>query len=139
MGKYNHFQKEKEAKSNEIHPVWRGIGCVIMILTPIISGAASIVLLDLGLIQNWPFLYQLGGYVHFSDIFYQIPFVKLAANFISSIPYLKALILFFVPIMILFSSVFAIINAVLYRTFGPPRYSALDAPAPRVKTKRYTR
>ncbi len=139
MGKYNYFQKEKQAVNKGIHPVWRGIGCLIMIITPIISVAASMVLLNFGKSQKWPFLYELGGYFRFSDIFYQIPTVMKIANYISSIADFKALLLFFVVFLMLFSSVFALINAILYRMFGPPRYSALDAPAPRVKTKRYSR
>jgi hypothetical protein len=140
MAKYNYFEKAKDSQDKPtIHPVWRGIGCLITLLTPIISGAAAVVLLDFGLSQKWPFLYQLGGNVRFSDIFYQIPIVLVAANYISSIPNLRALVMFFVLFLMLFSSVFALLNAVLYRTFGPPRYSPLDAPAPRVKTKRYTR
>ncbi|MCX6082462.1 MAG: hypothetical protein NTW32_23290 [Chloroflexi bacterium] len=139
MGKYNYFQKEKEPKNKGIHPVWRGIGCLIMVITPIISGAASMVLLDFGRSQKWPFLYQLSGSVRFPDIFYQIPMVSDVTNYISNTPNFTALFLFFVVFVLFFSSVFAFINAVLYRMFGPPRYSALDAPAPKVKIKRYTR
>jgi hypothetical protein len=139
MGKYNYFQKEQAPKKKEIHPVWRGIGLIIMLITPIISVAASIVILDYGLSQNWPFLSQLSGYLRFGDVFYQIAFVRDVANYISSIPYFRALALFFVGCMMIFSSAFAVINAILYRAFGPPRYGPTDAPAPRVKTKRYTR
>jgi len=139
MGKYNYFQKAQAPQKKEIHPVWRGIGLLIMLITPIISIAASILLLDFGLSQQWPFLSQLDGYLRFSNIFYQIAFVRDVANYISSVPYFKALMVFFVACMMLFSSAFALINAILYRAFGPPRYGPLDAPAPRVKTKRYTR
>ena len=139
MGKYNYFQKEKGPQNKGIHPVWRGIGCIISIITPIISISASMITVDFGKAQKWPFLYQLGGYFRFPDVFYQIPTVMKFANFISSIVDFKALLLFFVIYLMLFSSVFAFINAVLYRMFGPPRYSDLDAPPERVKTKRYTR
>jgi len=140
MGKYDYFKRAQEADTKkEVHPVWRGIGCLMNILTPVISGAAAMLVVDLGKAQGWPFLGQLGGYYRFSDVFYRIAFVKILANYISSIPDFKALALFFVVFMLVFSSIFTVINAVLYRTFGPPRYSRLDAPAPRVKTKRYTR
>jgi hypothetical protein len=141
MGKYDYFKRAQEDDNSkkEVHPVWRGIGCLLNILTPIISGAAAMVVVEYGKSQGWPFLSQLGGYFRFSDVFYRIAFVKVVANYISSIPDFKALALFFVVFVMVFSSIFAIINAVLYRTFGPPRYSRLDAPAPRVKTKRYTR
>ena len=139
MSKNNYFQQENVAQTHEIHPVWRGIGFLITILTPIISAAAAKVLVNFGIGQNWDWLISLSGKVYFSSIFYQIPLIKNAANFISSIEYFKALVIFFVIFILLFSGLFAFINALLYRMFGPPRYSAVDAHAPRVKTKRYIR
>jgi hypothetical protein len=139
MAKYQTYQKHKELPRNEVHPVWRGIGCLIIIITPIISWAAAEVLLGIGKAQKWPFLYELGDYIRFPEYVYKIPVVLVVANYISGFAYLKALLLFFVLLLILFSGVFAVLNAMLYRMIGPPRYTALDAPAPRVKTKRYTR
>ena len=139
MAKYQSYQKPKDLPRNEVHPVWRGIGCLIMVITPIISWAAAMVLLEFGRSQKWPFLYELRDYVRFSDIFYKIPGILVVANYLSSIPYLKALLIFFFLVLILLSGVFAVLNAVFYRMIGPPRYTALDAPAPRVKVKRYTR
>ena len=139
MGKYDYFQKAKGPLKKDIHPVWSGIGLLISIISPIISGAAALVLLEFGKSQTWPFLYSLSGYIHFSAVFYQIPLVKIVANYLSSIPDFKALVLFFIIFLMLFSSLFAFINAVLFRLMGPPRYSDLDAPAPRIKTKKYTR
>jgi hypothetical protein len=139
MGKYNSFQKKQDLPRNEIHPVWRGIGFIIMLLTPIISWAATMVLLDLGKSQKWSFMYGLAGTVRFPEIFYTTPVVQTAANYLSTVPYLAAIVLFFIAFFVLFSGVFAFLNAVLYRIVGPPRYTRLDEPAPRVKTKRYTR
>jgi hypothetical protein len=139
MGKYQSYQKPKEMPRNVVHPVWRGIGCLIMVITPIISWAAAQVLLDLGKAQKWPFLYELRDFVRFPDYVYKIPLILVAANYISSIAYLKVLLLFFFLVLILLSGVFAVLNAMLYRMIGPPRYTAIDAPAPRVKVKRYTR
>ena len=84
-------------------------------------------------------MYGLAGTVRFPDIFYTTPGVQVAANYLSGIPYLQAITLFFVVFLLLFSGVFALLNAILYRMIGPPRYTRLDEPAPRVKTKRYTR
>ncbi len=140
MSKFNSYQVHKELPARrEVHPVWRGIGCLIMIISPIISWAAANLLLEVGKIHKWPFMYELGGYLRLPEIFYQIPGVLVVANYISSIVYLKALLLFFLLTLIAFSGVFAVLNAILYRAFGPPRYTRLDEPAPRVKTKRYTR
>ena len=139
MAKYQSYQKPKELPRNEVHPVWRGIGCIIMLITPIISWAAAQVLLDFGKTQHWSFLYEFSDFVRFPENVYKIPGVLVLANYLSSIAYLKALALFFFLFLILFSGLFAVLNAMLYRLVGPPRYTVIDAPAPRVKTKRYTR
>lgn len=139
MSKYSSFQKQPELPRNEIHPVWRGIGCVIMLILPIMSGLAAKLLLTMGLTQGWPFLFELSDNVKFPDYIYNIPVIQIAAYYISSIAYLKALALFFVLVLILLSGIFAVLNAILYRLVGPPRYTIVDEPAPRVKTKRYTR
>jgi len=139
MAKYNTYQKNKDLPRPTLHPVWRGIGLVINIISPIISLAAAIVVVDIGKTQSWPFLASMSGKVIFSPVFYQIPWIGNVARWLSTIPYLQAITLFFVIFLLLFSSVFALINAILYRMIGPPRYTPLDEPAPRVKTKRYTR
>jgi len=140
MGKYSNFQKNRELPAKrEVHPVWRGIGCIILIITPIISWAAASLLLEYGLAHGWPFLGELTGKVRFADNIYQIPTIRNIANFISGIPNLKALPVLFLPILVAFSGIFAVLNAIFYRLVGPPRYTPLDEPAPRVKTKRYTR
>jgi hypothetical protein len=139
MSNYNYFQKEQEPEKKEIHPIWRGIGCIMTIFTPIISWAAAMVVIDLGKAQKWPFISEMSGTVRFSLTIYQIPFIGNVASYLSSIPYLVALVMFFVIFLILFTGVFSVLNAFLYRTFGPPRYSKLDAPAPRRRAKKYTR
>jgi hypothetical protein len=139
MAKYQSYQKPKELPRNEVHPVWRGIGCIIMLITPIISWAAAQLVLELGKAQHWAFLGELSEVVRFPDYVYQIPGILVVANYISSIAYFKALAIFFLLLLMLFSGVFAVLNAMLYRMVGPPRYTAIDEPAPRVKVKRYTR
>lgn len=139
MSEHNYFRKANDETKQQIHPVWRGIGCLITVVTPIISWAAAASLIDLGKAQNWPSLAEMSGTYRFSPIFYQIPGVSVVANYLSGIPYLIPLVILFILFLMLFSGIFAFLNAVLYRMIGPPRYGELDAPAPRIRTKRYKR
>jgi hypothetical protein len=43
MPKYGRYQVETEAneKKDTLHPIWRGIGCILLIVIPIISGFFS--------------------------------------------------------------------------------------------------
>jgi hypothetical protein len=140
MSKYQSFQKHKELPARrDVHPVWRGIGCLIMVILPVISWATAQLLLEFGKSQKWAFLYELSDYVRFPEWAYSTPYILILANYISSIPYLKALLMFSVLVLILLSGIFAFLNAILYRVVGPPRYTELDAPAPRVNVKRRSR
>jgi hypothetical protein len=54
--KYREYRPNRGISREErrrIHPVWRGVGFVMMILIPVISYAAAEVLLDLNGKNNW--------------------------------------------------------------------------------------
>lgn len=137
--KYQTYQKKEFVRPYDIHPVWRGIGFVMMLLVPVMAGAAAVVMTELGFQMRWPFMYELSGTVRLPDVLYNLPVINNLANFISGIPNLRALALFFVLFVIAFSGVLSVLYAIIYRMFGPPRYTPLDAPPPKVKAKRYKR
>lgn len=121
MGKYDYFHKAKTPPKREIHPVWRGIGCLMMIVIPVISWAATLALLEYGKKQAWAFISQLSTPMTFSAIFYQIPLVRNAAMLISATPDLKFKLIFFVLFLLGFTGLFSLLNAVLVGLFSPPR------------------
>ncbi len=137
--KYQTFQKKEFVRPYTIHPVWRGIGFLMMVLVPVMAGAAAVVLKDLGFQLGWPFIYELRGIIRLPDIFYAIPVIRNLASWISSIQDLRAILLFFVLFVIVFSGIMSILYALVYKIVGPPQYTPLDAPAEKVKVKRYTR
>lgn len=138
MGKYNKYQRKTE-EAPKIHPAWAGIGCIMILIVPVMSGAAAAVMVDLAKAQGWPIMSSLSGYVRLPDVFYTLPYISNLANYISSIPDFSALALFFVLIVLLLSGFLSLAYAMLYRIVGPPRYTSQDAPAQRVVTKRYKR
>lgn len=50
---YRPYRGISRKERQRIHPVWRGVGCVFMILIPIIGYAGASVLLDLNGKNNW--------------------------------------------------------------------------------------
>jgi hypothetical protein len=138
--KYGSNDRRKElVRPYKIHPVWRGIGFVMMVLVPVMSGAAAMVLRDYGRLQRWSFMKELGPSLRLPDIFYSIPVISNFSNWVSSINDLPVMILFFILFLMVYSGVLSILYAMIYRLIGPPRYSALDAPATKNSSKRYTR
>ena len=118
MGKYQKLSRQAPPPPRPwaVHPIWRGIGCLMLIIGPIVAVAAAHILLDMNLEQAWfavprefaaPFTFSAVNYTvdhFFGDLL-------LAAVF---------LLIGFALIMIVYS--------IIYSIMGPPRYGPLDAP-----------
>jgi hypothetical protein len=138
MGKYGSFKQEAFKRPYEVHPVWRGIGCILMVLIPLVSIVGAIVLIDEGTKKGWPFPIELMGYLHLPALAYKIPIISDIANPISSVNNLLAIIVFSVVFMILGFGIISLVYSFAYKAMGPSRYTPLDAPeVPR--GKRYKR
>ena len=54
MGRFDPSQRPAAYnEAPEYHPIWRGVGFAMMILIPIISYAASVLLFNLNLEKRW--------------------------------------------------------------------------------------
>jgi hypothetical protein len=53
--KYNSYSSDRDRKQPEVkvHPVWRGVGFAFMILIPVMSYAATTILLEQNNIYGW--------------------------------------------------------------------------------------
>jgi hypothetical protein len=138
MGKYGSFKQEAYKRPYEVHPIWRGIGCLMIILIPLVSIVGAIVLIDSGQKQGWPFPYELMGYPRLPQLVYKIPVISDIARPISSVNNLLAIAVISVVFMILGFAVISLVYSFAYKAMGPSRYTPLDAPeVPR--GKRYKR
>ena len=133
MAKYSKFEKKEVVAPYKIHPIWRAFGCVMFIILPIMSGAAAWELVN-GAGKDLSFIVGMRGNLQLPGTLYTLPYISWAAAKISSIPNLPAMTIFFLLILILFSGIVSMLYAMIYRMIGPPRYTQIDAPAPRVTT-----
>ena len=134
MSKYTKYQKPKITKEKIIHPICRGIGCILALILPVISYFLSIELINYGLANDWPIPNEILGYVHLPG---QVWTINLPMNIIrpiNSYPNLLAVILFTFVILILLTGLISWIYSLLYRVIGPPQLSPIDA-AP-IKTRK---
>lgn len=123
MGKYQSYtSRDTGSKNNkEIHPIWRGVGLVLIILTPILSYAAGLLLLQ----EN-----QKNGWV-------AIPQELVVRGF--SDPLILVKVLVTLVLMVFIYGLFSMITFVLYRSFAPPQYGPYDVPREAYRGKKYKR
>lgn len=121
-GKYSNYRREPQTKTNryEPHPVWRGIGFALLILTPILGWFGSVLLVDENMRQRW----------------FPIPADLLWSG---SDPLLLVKIIVAIVLMFILMIVFQLITFVLVRIFGGSLMGPLDAPTVTYRGKRHNR
>jgi hypothetical protein len=137
MGRYSLFHNPARKKP-EANPLWRGVGCIIMVALPLITFGLTILsmpkLLATGLVP-----YQLLGRVNFPVWVYRTPFLSSVAFFIRSINNLWLGLIVFVIILVIITGISSLIYVAVLQVIGPPRYTELDAPPTGYKPKVYKR
>ena len=105
MPKYDryHPEMEKKKEKNVIHPVWRGIGCVLIVIIPVLSGFAANFLINNR--ESFPWVI--------------IPNELILKNFTDSLILVKGvylLIFAFIPFFII-----GMVTFIINKAFGPSR------------------
>lgn len=116
MGKYNKFEsRQAKPRPWEIHPVWRGIGCIMMLIIPVLSYAGAVLLYDQNRTAHWV----------------KIPrelVQSISIPFVGSVPHLFANLIGAVLLMLIGYAIFMVFYALIFRIIGPPRYGPIDSP-----------
>jgi len=125
MGKYDKFsgQSRMAKRPWQIHPIWRGIGCLMMVLIPIMSYAGAVLLVDANMEQRWV----------------PVPFEfmrRVRLPVLGSIDHLYANLLVTVVLSIIGFALLTAVYALVYRFIGPPSLGPYDAPPERRGARR---
>lgn len=124
MGKFDRYENASIKKQHpwKIHPIWRGIGCMMLIIIPIVAWAAAYEFLRFAPKLSW---------------FPQSREMYRNLNLdIVVLPFSLGQIIFTVLFMMVGFMIMTIAYAFVYRIAGPPKYGPTDAPPPRVTRKR---
>jgi hypothetical protein len=115
MTKYDptFIAKSRRSFIASIHPVWRGIGCFLLILLPILAFAGSKLLVQQNYQQGWIRLPKE------LQIWFIVPVVGRV--------FLADIALTILMIVFLFG-IATLVYALLFRLMGPPRHGPLDSP-----------
>ncbi len=140
MTKYTVASSQRSARpeDKQVAPIWRGIGCLMILVIPIVSYLLSSVIVGFAEAQGYPLPYQLMGNPVFPPALYQSDLAPVA-GFLATQENLYAILVLTVLLIVIIGGIISVVYAAIYRVVGPPRYGPLDVEAPRNKIKRYKR
>jgi len=139
MSKYRTYERKAPPRRNDPHPIWRGIGCLIMLIVPVLSFGISTSLVQLAPSLGIQLPVELLGRPLMPEFMFLVPGLVGILNWIQSLDNLYAILVGTFTFTILLAGVLALAYAVIYRVIGPARYTELDAPVPNIKVKKYKR
>lgn len=126
MKQYSTAGKRERERSDEPHPIWRGIGLVMMVLIPLVSFALSDVLLQWGRTRGVTIPVELRTGV-------------TAVPLYGDVVDIYAILILAAAIMLVLFGLFTIINAAVYRASGNKTYQAFESTPQKYKKKRKLR
>ena len=140
MGKYrSNSRNQAGPPRNQIPALVRGIGCLTMVIIPILSYGIAVYWIQEGLPGSALIPPNLLGPPNIPPIFFSSPVLARIAGFLQAQNNLSANLIFAVAFAMIIGGVMAVVYGYVYSMFGPSKYGPTDVPPPRVKTKKYTR
>lgn len=138
MGKYRSGVQRKEPQTQGTQPIWRGIGCLLIVLVPILSYAAAEVTMPFfrsqGLVPR-----ELLTSLQAPDWLWISPMLARAYESIFGRPGILAILGLTLIYILFIGGIISVLYSYLYQLTAPSRYGPMDAPPPKVKVKRYKR
>lgn len=118
MGKHGKIGSQMFSQDRpwRVHPIWMGIGCLLLIIIPIVSYAGAALLVEANTEAKW---------IELSAILMRtitIPAIGL------KIPHLLANLLIAFVLAFIGFGVLMIIYSIVYSVIGPEKYSPMDSP-----------
>lgn len=138
MGKYQSGVKREEPRAEGPAPIWRGIGCLLIVLIPLVAYATAELtfpaLQERNLIpRELLFTPQSPDWLRIAPVL-----VQIYQGLFGRYGILAILMLTFIYILV-FGGILTVVYAYLYKLTAPSRYGPMDAPPPRIKVKKYKR
>jgi hypothetical protein len=126
MGKYGRVGRQVETNERpwKVHPIWMGIGCLMLILIPVVSYAGAVLLVDANMDAKWIAVSgDLMRTISVPGLNYKVP--HLFANLLTA------------GILALGGfGVLMVVYAIIFSIIGPEKYSPLDSPPIKQPMKR---
>jgi hypothetical protein len=137
MGHYDRYQ-DRSIKRRETSPIWRGIGCILLVVLPLITYALTSIAVPFVITTKYV-PQELQGYAKFPAWISRVPVLNGIAGFLGIINDLWLKITIFIVILVLLTGSFSLVYVAILQVIGPPRYGTIDAPPSKHKAKQYKR
>ncbi len=135
--KYRKYERA-EIKKQEMHPLWRGVGCILFIIVPVLAYLFMTMIVP-PVMATGQVPPELTRDLKFPPWVANTPVLKDAAAYLANVDDLWVKLIVFAVVLLLLITVSGLIYTMVYQFVGPPRYTEMDAPDAERGAQRYKR
>jgi hypothetical protein len=122
------YKRGSQDRPWKVNPVWRGIGCILILIIPIMSWFATTIILRSNLRQLFPREFYTVYFVPFSHIPEVDKVITQVNQYLLSSKLVFGQVFLTIILSVIGFGILAFVYAILYRLAGPPRYGPFDVP-----------
>lgn len=127
------YHKGSKEKPWQLHPIWRGIGCVLLLIVPIMSWFAAQLFLESRLSTTLPYSLTQVVVIPFTHV-QEVDKAVLQVNlYFQRTHFLLGQVFLTVIFSVIGFGIIALLYAIVYRMAGPPRYGPFDIPPNKIR------
>lgn len=139
MGRYSVRQAPTKEAPKGPHPIWNGLGCLMLVIVPLISIGISVMVMNIVEANQWPFPKQLLGYPSLPDFLFSTNALASIFGVVRSVRNLYAYIALTLLISMILGGFVSFLYSLVYRLVGPSKYGPTDAPPVKLKVTKKQR
>jgi hypothetical protein len=128
MGKYTFSHQQPIQRNRDVHPLMRGIGCIMMVVVPILAYGTSMLVVDYGVKQGWPLPLEWFGPPTIHPLLWKVQGLQSVLYWLQGRINLEAYLVFTALITAVIGVFMILIYGYIYTIFGPSKYGPHDAP-----------
>jgi len=127
------YRKEEQGRRWRINPAWRGIGCILFLIIPIMAWVGATVILQSNIKLPLPYEMTKIVVVPFSHVREIDKIITQVNHYFQSTGFVTGQLFLTVIFLFVGYGILAFLYSVLYMMAGPPRYGPFDVPPNSVK------
>jgi hypothetical protein len=126
------FERGRQERPWKVHPVWRGIGCILLLIIPIMSWYATTLFLRSNTKVVLPPELIRVVVIPTTKVIEVDKVIIQVNHYFNRVHFVFGQIFFTVIFSVIGFGVLSFLYAIVYRVAGPPRYGPFDVPPSKV-------
>ena len=122
------YRKERQERPWVIHPIWRGIGCALILLIPIMAWFAATLFLQTNKTLPISYIFSKPITIPYSQVLEVDRIIAIFNQYTVSHNLIVGQFFFTVVFMFIGFGILSLIYAVFFKAVGPSRYGPFDVP-----------